>query len=448
MSLGWATDQENPNLETSPNLDSVDAGDLPMHVDAALSVLKYVDNPAPSTGSNVTFTVMVSNGGPAIARGVEITDLLPAGLTYLSHSTATGTYNSGTGLWSIGNLADAASATLTITAQVTAVGPVTITNTATITALNQPDPNLADNSDSASIYVGMSAPNVADLSVLKYVDNHLPYEGSTVTFTVIVQNTGPATATNIRVTDQLPNTVTYQSHSTTAGTYNSGTGVWDIPSLASGQSATLAITATVNGGTAGSTLPNTATVTGLDQTDPDLGDNTATAEFFPMANGLSVLKNVSNSLPYEGSTITFTVTIQNTGSATATNIQISDQLPTTVTYQSHSTTAGAYSSGTGIWDIPSLGTGIIATLTITATVNAGTAGSTSSNTAAITAWDQQPDPNPADDSSTVQFYPRQAPVYPPGSGRGVPAFPNIYVGIGAALGVGILAFLVRRRMAV
>lgn len=442
----WATDQEDPGVESAPNLDSTDGSDVPIHVDAALSVLKYVSNPAPSIGSSITYTIMAANGGPSIARDVQITDLLPSGVAYQSHTTSQGTYDHTSGLWSIGNMADGVSATLTVTAQVTATGPITITNTASITNLIQPDPNLGDNSDSASIYVGAPPPNQADLSVLKYVDNNLPYEGTTITFTVIVENTGPVTATNIRVTDQLPSAVTYQSHSTTTGTYNSGTGLWSIGSLGNGVSATLTITATVNGGTAGSTLPNTATVTALDQPDPDLGDNSAAAEFFPMSNGLSVLKYVNNSLPYEGSSITFTVTVQNTGTATATNIQITDQLPATVTYQAHSTTAGTYTYGTGVWAIPSLGPGVIGTLTITATVNAGAAGSTSFNTAAITDWDQEPDANPADDSSTVQFFPRQAPVYPPGSGRGVPVFPNIYIGIGAALGAGIVAFFARRRI--
>jgi len=411
-----------------------------MHVDAALSVSKYVNNPTPSTGSYVTFTVLVSNGGPAIAGNVQVSDVLPAGLLYQSHSTTQGTYAAG--LWSVGDLTDGASATLTITAQVTATGPITITNTASIPAINQPDPNLADNSDSASIYVGPAPPSQADLGVFKYVDNHLPYEGSTITFTVVVQNTGPVTATNIRIADQLPTAVTYQSHSATTGIYTSGTGIWAIPSLANGASATLTLVATVNAGTAGSATPNVASVAALDQIDPDLGDNSAAAEFFPSADGLSVLKYVDNSLPYEGSTIVFTVTIQNTGLSTATNVQIADQLPTAVAYQSHSTTAGTYSNSTGLWAIPSLGADVSATLIITATVNAGTAGSTNWNTASITYWDQAPDPNPADDSSAVQFSPRLAPV----PTRGVPPFPSIYAGIGAALLVGALAYFVRKRM--
>jgi len=445
MSLAWATDQEDPGLESAPNLDSTDGTETPIHLDADLFVDKDVSNHVPSEGNSVIYTLTVTNTGPATATNVQITDPVPGGVTYQSYIATQGSYSSVSGLWLVGTLANGASATLTITVTVD-VGTAgsTITNTATITAADQPDPDPGDNSDSTSIYVNVPPPNEADVSVLKDVSNHVPYEGTGVTFTVTVTNSGPAPANNVQVTDSLPAGVTYQSYSATQGSYSSVSGLWAVGALANGASATLTITATVNAGTAGSTINNTATATLVGQTDPHPGDDSDTAEFFPMANGLSILKNVSNSLPYEGSTISFTVTIQNTGSDNATDIQISDQLPTAVTYQSHSTTAGTYS--TDIWDIPSLGPGVIATLTITATVNAGTAGSTSFNTAAITTWDQAPDPNPADDSSTVWFSPRQAPVYPPGSGRGVPALPNIYVGIGAGLGAGILAYLVRRRM--
>lgn len=299
MSLGWATDQENPNLEAAPNLDSTDGSDVPMHLDADLSVLKYVDNPTPSTGSNITYTVMVTNGGPNNAIDVQISDVLPLGVVYQSHSPTQENYNNVSGLWSVGDLADGASATLNITAQVTAVGPATVTNTATVINLNQPDPNLENNSDPASIYVGEPAPDEADLVILKFADNHRPYEGTTITFTVMVENTGPVNATNIQVIDQLPNDVTYQSHSTTAGTYNSSTGIWSIPSLGNGGIATLTIAAIVNAGTAGSTFPNTATITALDQTDPYLGNNWVEAEFFPLeapprapARGVPIFPNV------------------------------------------------------------------------------------------------------------------------------------------------------------
>jgi uncharacterized repeat protein (TIGR01451 family) len=106
---------------------------------ADLSLTKAVDNYTPDIGSNVDFTLTVSNGGPDGATGVEVTDLLPTGYTYVGDTPSVGTYDSGSGVWTIGNLANGANATLTITATVNAAG--NYTNTAEVTAVTEMDPD-------------------------------------------------------------------------------------------------------------------------------------------------------------------------------------------------------------------------------------------------------------------------------------------------------------------
>ena len=65
-------------------------------------------------------------------------DLLPAGTTYVSAAPAAGTtYNSGTGVWNVGNLASGATTTLAITATVTTGGIKT--NTAVVADADEPD---------------------------------------------------------------------------------------------------------------------------------------------------------------------------------------------------------------------------------------------------------------------------------------------------------------------
>jgi uncharacterized repeat protein (TIGR01451 family) len=88
-----------------------------------------VNNSAPLQGSNVTFTVQVSNAGPSTATNVAVKDLLPAGLTFVSSNPAT--YNSTTGVWNVGTLAANANATLTITATATGT-PQMATNCAEV----------------------------------------------------------------------------------------------------------------------------------------------------------------------------------------------------------------------------------------------------------------------------------------------------------------------------
>jgi uncharacterized repeat protein (TIGR01451 family) len=55
--------------------------DLP---DADLSLTKEVDNPTPTAGDRIVFTVQELNDGPSRATGAQVTDQLPTGYTYVS----------------------------------------------------------------------------------------------------------------------------------------------------------------------------------------------------------------------------------------------------------------------------------------------------------------------------------------------------------------------------
>ncbi|MFA5804308.1 MAG: SdrD B-like domain-containing protein [Melioribacteraceae bacterium] len=81
---------------------------------ADLKIEKTVDNQNPRCGDYITFTIKVTNNGPSKSKGVEVTDLLPTGLDYLSSTSSQGTFNSSTGRWLVGDLNNGASATLTI----------------------------------------------------------------------------------------------------------------------------------------------------------------------------------------------------------------------------------------------------------------------------------------------------------------------------------------------
>jgi len=121
------------------------------------------------------------------------------------------------------------------------------------------------------IFVPIVAPDVADLSVTKTVDNPTPNYLETITYTITVSNSGPDAATGIQVTDILPGDVSYVSSSPSQGTYSSITGIWDVGSISNGASATLQISATVQDEDI--TITNTAELTAADQTDPDSTPN-------------------------------------------------------------------------------------------------------------------------------------------------------------------------------
>ncbi|MGK6341155.1 DUF6923 family protein [Chryseobacterium sp. DT-3] len=112
-----------------------------------LGVTKTVNNSTPPAGSDISFTVTASNLGASNNTNVTVNDLLPSGYTYVSSTTSTGTYNSGTGVWTIGNLNAGASATLQVNATVKSSG--SYVNTATISG-DLLDPDTTNNTASVT----------------------------------------------------------------------------------------------------------------------------------------------------------------------------------------------------------------------------------------------------------------------------------------------------------
>ena len=126
--------------------NTASATETPQQAD--LSLNKIVSNATPNVGDTITFTVTLTNGGPDTATGVQVTDLLPAGVTFVSATSTQGSYNDVTGLWIVGSVFVGTPQTLSINALV--VSPTAQTNTATVTAADQFDPNTANNTAGAT----------------------------------------------------------------------------------------------------------------------------------------------------------------------------------------------------------------------------------------------------------------------------------------------------------
>src|SRR6185503_15226472 len=118
----------------------------------------------------------------------------------------------------------------------------------------------------------------ADLEITKTDSPDPVIVGSNVTYTITVTNHGPAAATSVVVTDNLPANVTFVSCLSTGAGVCGGTGnnrTVTIASLAAGASETITLVATVNG-PAGTQSSNTASVSSS-TADPVAGNNSATA---------------------------------------------------------------------------------------------------------------------------------------------------------------------------
>jgi uncharacterized repeat protein (TIGR01451 family) len=362
---------------------------------ADLSITKSMNPPSPTIGQNVTFTLTVTNNGPDAATGVVVSDFLPGGLTYVSDDGG-GAYDPGLGLWTVGNLAVSASANLQLVATVDTTDAVD--NVATITAGSPLDPDPADN----EARVTVMAPEAADLALSMGVNVATVNPGGSVIFTLTVTNNGndPAYAIDVNEAFPLLPALNPTSFVASQGSYNPATGLWDLASLGSGNTATLALTFTAPNMAGALTNNGTAAAS---TSDPDTANNAASATVTVLSPSVVTnAKTVSGSF-LEGGTITYTVVLTNSGAFDQQNNptdEFVDVLPAQLTLTAASATSGTATPNVGTNTVTwngSVPAGGSVTITITATINAGTGGQTVSNQGTV---NHDPDGNGVSESAT------------------------------------------------
>jgi uncharacterized repeat protein (TIGR01451 family) len=231
-----------------------------------LALTKTVSSPTPEVGTTITYRITLTNEGPDPATGVEVTDLLPAGLTFVSAALSQGSYDPTTGLWTVGTVSPANPETLAISARV--VSFTAVTNTATVSAADQFDPDHANNTASVT-----ATGQGADLAMTKTAAPGPFTVGQEITYTLTATNLGPSSDPGVILVDMLPAGVTFVSASVTPSAQSGTSLTFALGTLAAGQSDT--VTLTVRAEEAG-TLVNRVNVSGL-VADPDPANNTATA---------------------------------------------------------------------------------------------------------------------------------------------------------------------------
>lgn len=364
------------DLNTANNEDNVEI----TVATADLIMTKTVNDSSPNEGQSIEFTLQVENLNTSLsnASNIIVTDLLPAGLTYVSDDSG-GDYNNVTGIWTLpSTLAPNDTETIKITATIdTNTAAQTITNTAIITSFDQADDNRSDNIATVDLNV-----NGSDLQVVKTVSDTNPATLDIITYTIVVTNNGPLNATNIIVEDILSNRLTFISSTETQGTpYNLGTDQWFVGNLNNGASATLTIDVQVENNAGGKLVSNTASILSVDQPDSITDNNNDTADIGVGSADLEIIKTVDVPTQNVGGTVVFTIEANNNGPDNAHSVVVTDNLPTGVTYVSDDS-AGAYDNVTGIWTAPSsIVPGVPVFLNITCTVDVNTGGLTITNTA-------------------------------------------------------------------
>ncbi|MFC7526909.1 CshA/CshB family fibrillar adhesin-related protein [Parapedobacter sp. GCM10030251] len=399
---------------TTPPLDPAPKADI-----VTVKITSTAGQTEFTPGESVDYTITVTNNGPSDATAVNINDTAPASTTITNWTAVvtTGTValpaTSGTGDLNetIPVLPNGAVVTYTVTVQTPSHFTGNLVNAVTVTTPTEdPDPTCADCETPP-----LTPDPQADIVTVKQTSTagqttFVP--GESVEYTITVTNNGPSDAQNVNVVDTAPGGTTISGWTAvvTSGTVAlpniSGRGNLNetIPTLPNGAVVTYTVTVQTPSDMTGD-LVNTVMVT-TPTPDPNPGCDGCTTPPLPISNvsNLRVSKTVDVNEAMVGTDVVFTIQVSNAGPHNASGVQVIEQLPSGYTLVSHEAGTGSYDAETGVWRVGNLANGAMASLKITATVNAS---GDYRNIAAVEGNERDPDESNNSDEVTV------SPVHPP-----------------------------------
>ena len=263
-----------------------------------------------------------------------------------------------------------------------------ITNTATATGTDPASQPVTSASDSETVNaVQASDLNLTKDGVLDLGPNSVADPGDSIDYTFVVVNNGNVNLSNINVADPLINPVTCPSGN-------------PIPVLAPGASETCTGSYSIVQGDIDSGVRiNTATATGQDPGSNPVTANGFHSETIPQTADLTLDKTVEPMSVMPGESVMYTLTVTNLGPSTATMVEVVDQLPSGLIWDSDDCGAGPPVSERLTWSVGSLAINASAVCRISATVSPTAPGASLLNSA--TASSAEADPDPGSSSSSV-----------------------------------------------
>ena len=250
----------------------------------------------------------------------------------------------------------------------------TITETVTVTVTHKPEGRILM-ANTAKVYSDEGATDcdsvtttviAPDLRIVKTDDPDPVPVGDMLSYTIVVSNAGYATATGVVLTDTLDSNVSYKSADPAHVSHN-GAVIWDIGSIAPWETITYTLSVTVSKA-AHYSLNNVACVTSLEQSNAC--DDEPTDILRPE---LKIIKLDDPDPVGVGQPLTYTIQVMNIGPAKATGVVITDDLDSSVFFQtaSHSgTNIGGDPNGLVTWpEVPVLNPGQTITRTLSVTVS-------------------------------------------------------------------------------
>jgi uncharacterized repeat protein (TIGR01451 family) len=332
--------------------------------DLGVSIAREPNSASPRLGDVSTFTITIENEGPSTARNVDLTIPADASSHFVSISTSPDLVLGSDGSLTV-DLGDVASGSIvSVTLVVQALATSGLVVTADVST-DDHDPDALNNTASLSEPVTPAT----DLSISMAIDRSPGYRGLGLVYTLVVRNDGPCDATDVALSQTLPEGATFISATSDDGTTVTADGtalMATINTLKSGAAATFTVEVRPTQNSA-DTISTSATVSsGLPELDPS--NNSASLQT-PIANAsdLSVVVSSGPRSAVIGQVVTYTLTVTNHGPSDDPDVRFQELLPAGLSFVSASSTQGnqpTYSAGTLSAELGALGSGRSATITI------------------------------------------------------------------------------------
>ncbi|SIQ52976.1 DUF7507 domain-containing protein [Paenibacillus macquariensis] len=303
-----------------------------------ISVSKTASVTTAAVGENLIYTVSITNTSGVSVNNVVVSDPIPSGGTFITGSvivngTSVPAANPGAGI-SLASIAPGALVKVTFGVNVTSLpNPAEFDNRASVSFTSGA---FSGTSLSSLVVTPIYQPII---QIVKSANTALASEGSSMSYSISVRNTGNIAASLI-LTDILPPQAVFNTNSVIIGStpvpgISPATGI-PVGPLSPGDSVVVSFLVTVVGLPPSQQLLNSATAT-YSFTLPDgrqLGGNaTSNTLSVPVsAPNINVVKSVSATSVVTGDTITFTSVLTNNSVAGVSNIIFGDSLPENVSF--------------------------------------------------------------------------------------------------------------------
>lgn len=285
-----------------------------------LVITKTADSATVTAGSQIGFTITVSDTGQGTAKGVTLVDSLPtgSGVSWSLSPTVTGCSIGGTPQTlncTFGDIATGGSKTVHVISATTAASCQTYSNTAKAQATNHAQVTATASED---VICGM-------IDLTKTTDSATVSAGSQISFTITAANNGQGDVTNVVVTDTVPTQSGLNwtmSPTNTSCTLTSGVLSCNFGTLAHLATASVHIVSPT-------TFASCALITNKGRVATgNAGTDSASAQVTVKCPKLVITKTADSATVSAGSPIGFTIAVSDTGQGVAKSVTLVDSLPT------------------------------------------------------------------------------------------------------------------------